>query len=599
MRHFLFAVSAGALALHAGGAHAEGPSLTLDLSTDGTSPAAAQPTRAPDTASAQQAVQPLRGKDAYRAFFGALRASNWTEARARAMQMDRDDPVRAVALSELYTAKDSPKVELFELLDLLNRANWLPDADQLGKLAKKRGAEILPEGPQVQKLVYLGSAPRRRYLPTTKQDAAAQMLVGQIQPYINRDDPAGAESLIGSAESQLSPDGLAEARQRVAWSYYIENDDANARRLATRVLETGSTNDWSVQAYWTIGLAAWRQNDPAAAAPAFEQVSRRASNDDMRAAGAYWAARAWMNAGQPVKVAALMKMAAARTDTFYGMLARETLGMADTRPAAPAPGAEAAVKKLGRAPTIRAALALHEIGEDGLADELLRRQAELGGAEDYDALLALSESLDLPATQLWLAQRGPAGRQADRYAHFPRPNWKPDGGWRVDPALVFAHALQESNFRTDAVSPAGARGLMQVMPGTARDMAGGAVSASQLSTPSTNMEYGQRYLEQLRDMSATGSLLPKVMAAYNAGPAPVARWNSEVRDGGDPLLFIESLPYYETRAYVNIVMRNYWVYQQRDTGKAEALTAMAQGRWPVFPTMRGGKTVQMSYRIER
>ena len=595
MRHFLFAVGAGALALHAGDARAEGPSLTLDLSPDSVSPTAATP----DTATAMQAVRPLSGKDAYRAFFGALRASNWTEAKARALQMDKDDPVRAVALAELYTAKGSPRVELFDLLDLLNRANWLPDAEQIGKLAKKRGAEILPEGPQVQKLVYLGSAPRRRYLPTTKQDTAAQVLVGQIQPYINRDDPAGAESLIGPLESQLSPDGLAEARQRVAWSYYIENDDANARRLATRVLETGSTNDWSVQAYWTVGLAAWRQNDPAAAAPAFEQVARRASNDDMRAAGSYWAARAWMNAGQPARVAALMKMAASRADTFYGMLARETLGMADARPATPAANREAAVKQLSRAPAIRAALSLHEIGETGLADELLRRQAELGGAADYDALLTLAESLDLPATQLWLAQHGPAGKQADRYAHFPRPNWKPDGGWRVDPALVFAHALQESAFRTDAVSPAGARGLMQVMPGTARDMAGSTVSPSQLATPSTNMEYGQRYLEQLRDMSATGGLLPKVMAAYNAGPAPVARWNSEVRDGGDPLLFIESLPYYETRAYVNIVMRNYWVYQQRDAGKAEALTAMAQGRWPAFPTMRGGKTVQMSYRIER
>ena len=72
-----------------------------------------------------------------------------------------------------------------------------------------------------------------------------------------------------------------------------------------RVLETGSTNDWSVQAYWTIAMSAWRQNDLTAAAPAFEQVARRASNDDMRAAGSYWAARAWMNAGQPAKVAAL------------------------------------------------------------------------------------------------------------------------------------------------------------------------------------------------------------------------------------------------------------------------------------------------------
>jgi soluble lytic murein transglycosylase len=115
-------------------------------------------------------------------------------------------------------------------------------------------------------------------------------------------------------------------------------------------------------------------------------------------------------------------------------------------------------------------------------------------------------------------------------------------------------------------------------------MAGGRVSAQQLNTPSTNMEFGQRYLEILRDDSATGGLLPKVMAAYNAGPLPVSRWNTQVRDGGDPLLFIESLPYYETRAYVNIVMRNYWIYQMQNRGKAEALTTMAQGGWPRFPT---------------
>src|SRR3546814_4222915 len=104
------------------------------------------------------------------------------------------------------------------------------------------------------------------------------------------------------------------------------------------------------------------------------------------------------------------------------------------------------------------------------------------------------------------------------------PKWTPDGGWRVDKALVFAHALQESNFRASVVSPAGARGLMQVLPGTAKMMArqrGGIVDPAQLDNPSTNMEYGQRYLERLRDMSATGGLLPKVMAAYNAGPVPV------------------------------------------------------------------------------
>lgn len=583
LKKFLITISVSALALQSGTARAEAPS-TFDTPAD--------------SASANQAVQPLRGKDSYRAIFGSLRAGNWAEVKARAATLDKDDPIRAVALSELYTAKDSPRVELFDLLDLLNTASWLPDADQLGRLAQKRGAQVLPSAPQVQKLAYIGSAPRRSYLPTTKTDIAAQSLVAQIQPYISKDDPAGAESLVNAASGTLSADGLAEARQRVAWSYYIENDDANARRLASRVLETGSTNDWSVQAHWTIGLASWRQNDPKAAALSFEQVARRASNEDMRAAGSYWAARAWMNAGQPARVSPWLKDAAARHGTFYGMLARETLGMEAPR-AAIASASEASLRAVSRAPAVRAAITLNEIGEITLADELLKRQAELSGAKDYDALLSLSESMNLPVTQLWLSQRSPAGRKPDSFAHFPRPNWTPDGGWRVDPALVFAHTLQESNFRADAVSPAGARGLMQVMPAAAKDVTGSSVHPSRLHNPTTNMEYGQRYLEQLRDMGATGGLLPKVMAAYNAGPAPVQRWNTEVKDGGDPLLFMESLPYYETRAYVNIVMRNYWMYQLRDNGKAEAMTAMAQGKWPAFPTMRGGKSTQMSYRVTK
>ena len=579
VRNHFTAVALGALVLCAGTAYADEPAPYVT---------------APNSASATEAVQPLSGKDAYRALFAALRASNWSEAKLRAMALDGKDPVRAVALSELYTARNSPRVEMFDLLDLLNKASWLPDADQLGRLAKKRGAELLPNGPQTRRLMWMGSTPKRSTAPTTRDDQAALALVAAIQPYIQNDNPAGAEALIGSQESGLSADGVAEVRQRIAWSYYIENDDANARRLASRVLESGSRNDWTVQAHWTIGLSAWRQKDPRGAAVSFEQVASRASNDDMRAAGAYWAARAWMNAGYPAKVAALMKVAAQKDDTFYGMLARETLGITAPLPTRTADAA--ALREVNREPAIKAAVALREIGEDDLADELLKRQAELGGAREYGAVLAVAGDLNMPETQLWLAHHGPAGYRADGFDRFPRPQWMPDGGWRVDPALVFAHTLQESNFRAHVVSPAGARGLMQVMPGTAREVSG---SPDRLFVPSTNMEYGQRYLEQLSRMQATGGLLPKIMAAYNAGPTPVARWNSEVRDGGDPLLFMESLPYYETRAYVNIVMRNYWMYQLRDSGKAEAMTAMAQGKWPAFPAMRGGKVTQVSYRITR
>ncbi len=531
-------------------------------------------------------------KARYGAIFSALSDQKWTEAKAMILSLDSQDVVRSVALAELYLAKGSPRVELFDLLDLINKASWLPDAGQLSRLAEKRGATMLPNLPQVQKMVWLGSAPRRQNVSAVKTDLLAQALVGQILPFIKNDDPAGAESLLSSSEAGLTPEGLTEARQRIAWSYYIENDDTNARRMAARALEARSGGDWSVQSHWTTGLASWRQNDCTTAAPAFANVAAMAGNADMRAAGAYWAARAYMVCGKAEKVANLLKTAARNDETFYGLLARETLGM-------PAGGASVATRfgadewrQLKDSPNIRAAVALATVGRSGKVDELIRHQARLGGADQYDALLRLAGTLNMPATQLWLAHNGPAGKQPDSFARFPTPQWRPDGGWRVDPSLIYAHTLQESGFRSDVVSSAGARGLMQVLPGTGGEM--GLSSPAQLFVPSTNMEYGQRYLEKLRDMSATGGLLPKVMAAYNAGPVPVERWNSEVKDNGDPLLFIESLPYYETRAYVNTVMRNYWMYQIQAKGSADCLTGMAQGMWPTFPNSKGVKMVRLT-----
>jgi soluble lytic murein transglycosylase len=179
------------------------------------------------------------------------------------------------------------------------------------------------------------------------------------------------------------------------------------------------------------------------------------------------------------------------------------------------------------------------------------------------------------------------------------PGWRPTKGWRVDQSLVFAHALQESNFRTNAVSPAGATGIMQVRPGTAGDIArsrGDYFSPRQLTEPSANIEYGQSYMEYLRDYSGTGGLLPKVIAAYNAGPAPIAEWNSRQMDGGDPLLYIESIPYWETRGYVPIVLRNYWIYEQKAGKGSTSRTALAQGMWPRFPGMPGAIAVRIQQR---
>jgi len=110
------------------------------------------------------------------------------------------------------------------------------------------------------------------------------------------------------------------------------------------------------------------------------------------------------------------------------------------------------------------------------------------------------------------------------------------------------------------------------------------------------MAFGQSYLVQLRDMGATGGLLPKVMAAYNAGPAPISRWNAEICDNGDPLLWMESIPYWETRGYVSIVMRNYWMYERQAGGASESRVGLAQGLWPEFPGLTGAESVRIASR---
>lgn len=289
-----------------------------------------------------------------------------------------------------------------------------------------------------------------------------------------------------------------------------------------------------------------------------------------------------------------MQKAAQLPETFYGLLASESLGMEPIAHKA-AKSAKLDWGSLKDQQNAVLAVALTEIGQNKLADEALRYQAKIGDARQHSDLAQLAGSLNLASTQFFLGHYGPSRDQSSAMARYPMPNWEPTGGWRVTPALVYAHALQESNFRTDVVSPAGARGLMQVRPGTAQDMArarGAFFTASELDRPSVNLEYGQSYLEKLRDLPATGGLLPKVIAAYNAGPTPLARWNIEVRDNGDPLLFIESIPYWETRGYVSIILRNYWIYEMRENKASGSLKGLAQYMWPKFPDSNGVVTAR-------
>jgi soluble lytic murein transglycosylase-like protein len=522
----------------------------------------------------------------YKDIFVAIREGRWEDAQAGLDSMP-EGPLHNVARAELYLAKGSPKATGEQLVAVLTNAPYLPQAPQLARLAKTRGLDGNFGIPMARELVWLGSAPRRTRVAQTG-DPVAAALNARIQPLIKDNLPFEAETILLSSGAGLTSTGRAELCQRIAWSYYITGDDDAARRVAADG-QMGA-GEWAALSDWTQGLASWRAGDFTASFVAFESAANRFQDDDMEAAAHFWAARAAMASGQPQRVDAHLKAAARASETFYGLIARERLGLPKVFQTLPDDVAEVA-----NLPNVRAALALAEIGETDLADEVIRYQARIGDPANHAALAALAGRMDLPATQLWLAHNGPAGARAPASARYPLPRgWAPEGGWRVDRALVFAHALQESQFRTTVVSPAGARGLMQVMPGTAALMARqkGRADVGSLNDPSTNMEYGQSFIEKLRDTNATGGMLPKVIAAYNAGPLPLEAWNQRDRDGSDPLLYIESIPYWETRAYVTIILRNYWMYQLQDGEETASLAALSQGMWPRFPGLPGPSAVR-------
>jgi soluble lytic murein transglycosylase len=580
--------------------------MTVALLSVSTTALAAEPasvtTRLPDHALTAGAGIPPQLDPAQRAgytqVFASIASGDWSGAQIELDAM-KPGPLTAIARAELYTAKGSPKIDRDSLITLLNQAPELPEAAQLARLAKLRGAtdDQLPTLPETHDLDWIPGAPNRRHVKIDASDAMAAQLQDAMRQFIKDDDGAGAEALLDSTPG-LEGDALTEWQARVAWIYYLAGDDINAKRLAAK--SATSQGEWAVQASWTIGLASWRQHDCQTAATAFETVASRATDVDLRAAGLYWASRANLMCGRPDLIQGELTSAAQYKESFYGLLARQALGMSTPTPPHLTDDVSQAWATLDKRPNVHVAAALIEIGQDELADEVIRHQAAIGDPADYHALVSLAGSLDLPETELWLAHNGPKGEEPSMMARYPAPNWTPDGGWRVDKALVYAHALQESRFRRDVVSPAGAYGLMQIRPAAATDIARSrgeedrTYDRAALTKPSTNIEIGQAYLEQLRDQPATGGLLPKVIAAYNAGPVPVSQWNNDPRDNADPLLYIESIPYWETRGYVVSVMRNYWMYEAEEGKKSPSRSALAQDMWPRFPGLKGPAAVRMT-----
>ncbi|MGY8973033.1 MAG: transglycosylase SLT domain-containing protein [Sphingomonadales bacterium] len=522
----------------------------------------------------------------YGSLFEAIDSRNWD--RVEVMLAGRaDGPLHGAALASYYLHPESPRIELGRIESWLDRYARLPEAEAIVRLGLTRGLENPPSLPRARDLVRQpGSTKRIR--PSAIQDGTMpESVKAAILERITNDDPDGARLLLDGVDATLSSQARAEWRYRVAWSYYIENQDAQAWALADTARDGGS-GAWVAEGDWAAGLAAWRLGDCDKAAEAFQRSAAGAVSPNLAAAAHYWASRALIRCRFPEKADEQLRGAARFPETLYGMLAHEQMGRDLPRTHAQPDLTEADWRRLRDEEAARQAVMLAEIGRREEAERDLTWLVRTGDPDDYPALSRLARALGLTGAQTFMAYNAPRGEGAHPSLRYPVTFRTPVGGWRVDPALAFAHALQESNFRERVVSPAGAIGLMQIMPITQREYAASInmSSGADLKDPAVNLAFGQRTLESLGSSSYTQGRLPKVMAAYNAGPSPVSRWESEIRDQGDPLLYMESIPYWETRGYVAIVMRNYWMYLRQADAAAPSRVELAENDWPMFPGVR-------------
>ncbi|TBN39916.1 lytic transglycosylase domain-containing protein [Paracoccus subflavus] len=322
---------------------------------------------------------------------------------------------------------------------------------------------------------------------------------------------------------------------------------------------------------WLAGFAALKNDAPDRALAHFRHLETVVGSQISRARALYWQGRALDALGEPTANAAFAR-AAALPGTYYGQLAAERIGAPmPVDYAAPGPLPDWRGSSLGGSTVFQAGLWLLATGRRDEAQRFFLHLSESADPQDTLRMARLMAESGAVWHSLRLSKRAADKGLIHPAAHFPLTGLQ-DRDLGVPPELVLAIARQESEFNPAAQSPVGARGLMQVMPDTARQM------ARQIREPfdlgrltgdgAYNARLGAAYLAGLRDRFGASTAL--IASGYNAGPGRPARWLrdfGDLRQGMDPVEWVELIPFDETRNYVMRVTEAMPVYRARLLGK--------------------------------
>lgn len=509
-----------------------------------------------------------------------LRRSAWTDLAANAAE------------ERLFLDRHGSILRQEDHWARADRLTWAREADAARRLLDK-----VPAARQAVLRARLeaiaGSEGDFGYVPEHRRDPLVFLMRARSLRQQERDAEAARFWLAdGAAAQKAAP----ETRHDAFWSerhilirrMLRLRDAPTAYRIAAQHGLTDRDSVDYLEAEFLAGWIALRQlGRPDDALRHFSALETAATAPISVSRGAYWRGRALLAAQREAEARAAFEAAGAHPFTFYGQLGALAAGEPEAslraRIAAladpPAEPDHAALWE--RRELARAARLLVEVGEARRARQVLIQLADLApDAVDRALAARLALRLGQQDTAVWIARRVMArtGTVLPE-AGWPAPFSPPP---EVEPALALALIRQESNFEAEAVSPAGARGLMQIMPATARGVARELREpdlATRLFEPFANMRLGTAYLaKRLNDFDRA---VPLALAAYNAGAHRVRQWlnaHGDPRVGEtDPIDWIELIPFNETRNYVMRVIESHTVYQAR-AGAGSRHPVLAMGR---------------------
>ena len=381
-----------------------------------------------------------------------------------------------------------------------------------------------------------------------------------------------------SADSLGDPARWANDRRWLARDLMRRGNPAEAYRIASRHFLRPEDSDYP-DLEWLSGYIALRYLDkPKTALGHFTRFRMAVDTPISLGRAGYWEGRALEALKRPVDAQAAYAFGAEYQTSFYGLLAAQKAGLA-MDPALMGQERYPDWKKAGflNDSLMQAALLLLQAGELDLAERFMRQLCGRLDAVQMGQMADMALALGQPHLALSIAKFAADRGIVLNRAYYPVPTLT-KAVLPVPVELALSIARRESEFDPKVVSSAGAKGLMQLMPGTAKLMAdalGVAYEPARLTVDADyNATLGSAYLAKLRGEFGSNWML--VAAAYNAGPGRPRRWLTDLgdpRDGKlDPVDWIESLPFEETRNYVMRVTESIPVYRARLAGRVEPIT---------------------------